>query len=638
MGARLGVNYAGRVASAKRWVESPSHFINLSTDSLINLSTKYRSDRWLLVFDRVKTGPYLHLTFLFMTVAAPNKLAALLEKSGVFQPGQVEELLARHQESTKSITELVVELGFAREDHFLKALAEAMNVPYLRPGDITIEKTALEKLPTKAVFQYNVMPIAIENGALRVATHDPFAPGLMDALRLASGFRVRLALSTAADIDKAAKKLYGVGAETLDRMMADNRIEVAVDDDLSKQDLSELDQEASVVKFVNQIIWEAYKDRATDIHLEPQEMDLRIRYRVDGVLHQTPVPPQLKRFQASIISRIKVMANMDIAEKRLPQDGRISIRVHGEEIDIRVSTMPTVYGESVSLRLLMRTSGMIGMDKLGLEDRDSKILLKLITKPHGILLVTGPTGSGKSTSLYAWLHTINSVDLRILTIEDPIEYEMAGVNQIYVRPEIGLTFAVGLRHILRQDPDVIMVGEIRDRETAEIAIRAALTGHLVFSTLHTNDSAGAVTRLTDMGIEPFLIASSVEGLVAQRLVRRLCPHCKTPWKIDEAFLDSINFPKERLSEGTIMSAVGCEECRGTGFRGRTGIYEILVISDSIRPLIVSRASSTAIKQEAIREGMRTLRDDGWTKVLRGMTTLEEVLRVAEDDEDLVAAE
>jgi general secretion pathway protein E len=273
------------------------------------------------------------------------------------------------------------------------------------------------------------------------------------------------------------------------------------------------------------------------------ENDLRIRYRVDGVLHQTPVPPQLKRFQAAIISRIKVMANMDIAEKRLPQDGRISLRIHGEEIDVRVSTMPTVYGESVSLRLLMRSSGMLGMDKLGLKTgRTRQVLLKLINKPHGILLVTGPTGSGKSTSLYAWLHTINNVDLRILTVEDPIEYEMAGVNQIQVKPEIGLTFAVGLRHILRQDPDVIMVGEIRDKETAEIAIRAALTGHLVFSTLHTNDSAGAVTRLTDMGIEPFLIASSVEGLVAQRLVRRLCPSCKRPWPIDDTFLKSTNFP------------------------------------------------------------------------------------------------
>jgi len=572
-----------------------------------------------------------------MTVSAPNKLAALLEKTGLFQPGQVEEVLARQANSTQSITDQVVNLGYAREDHFLKALATAMGLPYVRPGEMAIDKAVLERLPTKAVFQYNVMPVALESGALRVATNDPFAPGLIDALRLASGLRVRLALSTAMDIDKAAKKLYGVGAETLDRMMADNRIEVP-EEDFSKQDLSELDQEASVVKFVNQIIWEAHKDRATDIHLEPQEMDLRIRYRVDGVLHQTPVPPQLKRFQASIISRIKVMANMDIAEKRLPQDGRISLRVHGEEIDVRVSTMPTVYGESVSLRLLMRSSGLIGMDRLGLEDRDAQILLKLINKPHGILLVTGPTGSGKSTSLYAWLHTINSVDLRILTIEDPIEYEMAGVNQIHVKPEIGLTFAVGLRHILRQDPDVIMVGEIRDKETAEIAIRAALTGHLVFSTLHTNDSAGAVTRLTDMGIEPFLIASSVEGLVAQRLVRRLCPHCKKPWEIDEAFLKSVNFPLERLSEGVIMEAVGCEECRGTGFRGRTGIYEILVINDTIRPLIVSRASSSAIKQEAIRLGMRTLREDGWTKALKGVTTLEEVVRVSEEDEDMVPEE
>jgi type II secretory ATPase GspE/PulE/Tfp pilus assembly ATPase PilB-like protein len=328
------------------------------------------------------------------------------------------------------------------------------------------------------------------------------------------------------------------------------------------------------------------------------------------------------------------MANMDIAEKRLPQDGRISLRIQGEEIDVRVSTMPTVYGESVSLRLLMRSSGMLGMDRLGLAEKDAKILLKLITKPHGILLVTGPTGSGKSTSLYAWLHTINSIDLRILTIEDPIEYEMAGVNQIHVRPEIGLTFAVGLRHILRQDPDVIMVGEIRDKETAEIAIRAALTGHLVFSTLHTNDSAGAVTRLTDMGIEPFLIASSVEGLIAQRLVRKLCTKCRKPWKVDETILQAAGFPMERLKEGVIYEAGGCEECRNTGFRGRTGIYEILAITDHIRPLIVSRASSSAIKTEAMKRGMRTLREDGWNKVLDGTTTVEEVLRVSEEDEAL----
>jgi type II secretory ATPase GspE/PulE/Tfp pilus assembly ATPase PilB-like protein len=306
--------------------------------------------------------------------------------------------------------------------------------------------------------------------------------------------------------------------------------------------------------------------------------------------------------------------------------------VQGDEIDVRVSTMPTVYGESVSLRLLMRSSGMLGLDRLGMAERDTKLLLKLITKPHGILLVTGPTGSGKSTSLYAWLHTINSTDLRILTIEDPIEYEMAGVNQINVRSEIGMTFAVGLRHILRQDPDVIMVGEIRDKETAEIAIRAALTGHLVFSTLHTNDAAGAVTRLIDMGIEPFLVASSVEGLVAQRLVRRLCPACKRPRKVDTAFLETAGFPMDRLNEGTIYEPAGCEECRGTGFRGRTGVYELIVINDSLRPLIVARASANEIKATALREGMHTLRDDGWNKVLAGVTTIEEVLRVSEEDE------
>ncbi len=567
-----------------------------------------------------------------MALATQSKIGSLLEATALFTPEQVDILLVKSREEDRPITDLVIDLGFTRDDHFLKALADVMKIPFVRLNGLAIDKAALERLPTKAVFQYNVIPTAVENDALRVATHDPFLPGLIDALRLASGMKIRLSLSPANDIAKAAKQFYGIGADTFDRMMQDSRIEVTAEDDITKQDLSELDQEASVVKFVNQIIWEAHKDRATDIHLEPQEMDLRIRYRVDGVLHAIPVPPQLKRFQAAIISRIKVMANMDIAEKRLPQDGRISLRVQGEEIDVRVSTMPTVYGESVSLRLLMRSSGMLGLDKLGMNERDTKMLLKLITKPHGILLVTGPTGSGKSTSLYAWLHTINSTDLRILTIEDPIEYEMAGVNQINVRSEIGMTFAVGLRHILRQDPDVIMVGEIRDKETAEIAIRAALTGHLVFSTLHTNDAAGAVTRLIDMGIEPFLVASSVEGLVAQRLVRRLCPACKKPRQVDHAFLQQIGFPIDRLSEGTIYEPAGCEECRGTGFRGRTGVYELIVITDAIRPLIVARASSNEIKAMALKGGMYTLRDDGWNKVLKGVTTIEEVLRVTEEDE------
>ncbi len=415
-------------------------------------------------------------------------------------------------------------------------------------------------------------------------------------------------------------------------MMQDSgEIDLDDEDNLLKQDLSELDQEASVVKFVNQIIWEAFKDRATDIHIEPMEMDLRIRYRVDGVLHETPMPPQLKRFQSSVISRIKVMANMDIAEKRLPQDGRIGVRIRGEEIDVRVSTMPTVYGESVSLRLLMRGGGLITMKDLGLNDHDSSLLKKMISRPHGILLVTGPTGSGKSTSLYAWLHTINSVDKRIMSAEDPIEYEMPGVNQVQMRPEIGLTFANTLRTFLRQDPDVIMVGEIRDRETAEISIRAALTGHLVFSTIHTNDSASTITRLLDMGIEPFLVASSVEGIVAQRLVRGLCKDCRQPVELSDEFLKEHNFPINRLAtEGPIYEAVGCDECRGNGYKGRTGIFEILPVNDAVRPLIIAHASASDIKSQALKHGMRTLREDGWDKVLAGVTTIDEILRVTED--------
>ena len=568
-----------------------------------------------------------------MSTTSTSDLAGLLRGLGLFTSEQVQTLLERPQAGGGSLTRAVAEQGVT-EEAYLEALARALELPFVRLGEQKIESAVLQRLPTKVVFQYNVIPLAAEGSALRVATSDPFLPGLMDVLRVAAGSRVRFALSPAADLDKAVKTLYGVGADTVDRMMQDGRIDVAPEEDLFQRDLSEVDQEASVVKFVNQIIWEAFQDRATDIHLEPMETDLRIRYRIDGVLHQTPAPPQLKRFQAAILSRVKVMAGMDIAEKRLPQDGRISLRIRGEEIDVRVSTMPTVYGESVSLRLLTRSAGLLGMDKLGLSARDGVILNKLIHKPHGILLVTGPTGSGKSTSLYAWLHTINSIDKRILTIEEPIEYEMAGINQIQVRPEIGLTFAVGLRHILRQDPDVIMVGEVRDKETAEIAIRAALTGHLVFSTLHTNDASGAVTRLVDMGIEPFLVASSIEALIAQRLVRRLCPLCRQPWKLDESVLVNADFPLERLSEGTIYEAVGCETCRRTGFHGRTGIYEILLVDDYIRPLVIARASSSEIKTMALQQGMHTLRQDGWTKVLEGVTTLEEVLRVSEEDEAL----
>ena len=422
-----------------------------------------------------------------------------------------------------------------------------------------------------------------------------------------------------------------MGAEPLDGRAEDEPIELDVTGD---REITEGDQDASVIKFVNQIIWEAFKDRATDIHFEPAEDELRIRYRIDGILHQTPMPPQLKRFQAAIISRIKVMSGMNISEKRLPQDGRINVRIKGEELDIRVSTVPTVWGESVSLRLLTRGKIFLTLDKLGYAPADEAALRELIIKPHGIILVTGPTGSGKSTSLYAFLSSINSVHKRIITIEEPVEYELKGINQIAVRPEIGLTFAMGLRHILRQDPNVVMVGEIRDLETAEIAIRAALTGHLVFSTLHTNDAPSAFTRLIDMGIEPFLVASSVEAVLAQRLVRTICRHCRVEQKVDEAYLRRIGFPEAEIGTAKFWKGAGCEECRDLGYQGRMGIYELLIVTEGVRPLIMNRSPATTIAQRAMECGMRTLRTDGWNKVRAGLTTIEEVLRVTQTEEHL----
>jgi len=567
-----------------------------------------------------------------MANGTSSHISRLLHRTGLLSEEQVETLLEQAQLSGKSITELVVEEGFVAEDAFLEALSSVLNIPFMRLGSQEIDQSVLDRLPTKVVFQYNVIPLSVDNGALLVASNDALNASLLDALRLACGMRVKIVLSTSVDIAKASRRFYGVGADTVDRMMRDDRFEVDLDQTLQKTELGELDQEASIVKFVNQIIWEAYQQGATDIHLEPMEKDLRIRYRIDGVLHQTPVPPQLNRFQAAIISRIKVMANMDIAERRLPMDGRIGLRVQGEELDIRVSTMPTVYGESVSLRLLQRKGSFIGLRELGMSDRDSRLIEKIIHRPNGIVLVTGPTGSGKSTSLYAYLHEINQVDRRILTVEEPIEYEMVGINQVLVRPEIGLSFARALRSFLRQDPDIIMVGEVRDVETAEIAIQASLTGHLVFSTLHTNDAAGAFTRLLDMGVEPFLVASAVEAVVAQRLVRRLCHSCRRAVDPDPAMLADIRFPVDRMEGATLYEPSTCEECRSTGFLGRRGIFEVLEVSEAIESLVVQRTSANDVKQQAIAEGMLTLRDDGWAKVLDGVTTLEEVLRVTEEND------
>jgi len=565
-------------------------------------------------------------------MATTSYLHNVLERTGLFSADQIEVLLASAREEGTSITHLVAEHGYVREDKFLEALGGILRMPVVKLGEDVIEDDVLQRLPTKAVFQYNVIPFFFEKGTLLVAVNNPFDASLLDSLRLAAGTRVKLALSPAEDIAKAAKRFYGVGADTVDRMMQDDRFDVEDDDPLGKVDLSEMDQEASIVKFVNQIIWEAHKQGATDIHLEPMEEKFRIRYRVDGVLHETPVPSQLNRFQAAIISRIKVMASLDIAEKRLPMDGRIGLRIQGQDIDIRVSTMPTVYGESVSLRLLQSGGQLIGLEDAGMGERDMEIIRRMIHRPNGIILVTGPTGSGKSTSLFGYLLEINKIDVRIMTAENPIEYEVPGVNQVLVRPEIGLTFARALRSFLRQDPDIIMVGEIRDFETAEIAIQASLTGHLVFSTLHTNDAAGAFTRLLDMGVEPFLVSSAVEGVVAQRLVRKLCTDCRKPVEPATGFLEEIGFPLEKRGDAVIYAPGSCENCRMTGFHGRSGIFEVLPVTEAIQSMVVDRNSSSEIKQRAVADGMYTLRDDGWEKVLAGVTTIEEVLRATEENE------
>ncbi len=564
-------------------------------------------------------------------------LKDFLARTGLATDSQVEEWIKAWRIATDSGSQepllafICRERGLA-EDVFLQSLARELGWPFLDLAKAVVPNEARNKISTKIAFQFAVIPTDFKEGMLQVVVSNPFDAAMLNAVRFDARGPVQFALATKTEIEKALKKYYGVGAETLDEMSDEND---AMDLDIPlDKEITEGDQEASVIKFVNQIIWEAFKDRATDIHFEPQEDELRIRYRIDGILHQTPMPPQLKRFQAALISRIKVMSGMNIAEKRLPQDGRINVRIKGEEIDIRVSTVPTVYGESVSLRLLLRGKIFMSLDKLGFAPQDEGAIRELILKPHGIILITGPTGSGKSTSLYAMLSGINSIQKRIITIEEPVEYELRGINQIAVRPDIGLTFAVGLRHILRQDPNVIMIGEIRDLETAEIAIRAALTGHLVFSTLHTNDAPSAFTRLIDMGIEPFLVASSIEAIMAQRLVRTICKHCKTEQQVDPIYLKRIGYPEAEIPTAKFWHGTGCEACRMLGYQGRLAIYELLVVNELLRPLILQRAAATTISAKAIEGGMRTLRIDGWNKVRGGISTIEEVLRVTQIEEHL----
>jgi len=486
-------------------------------------------------------------------------------------------------------------------------------------GRVDIDPKAVAVVPARVAHHYRLIPVGWEGARLRVAVASPPDLARRDELRTLLRRDIVYGLAPADDVAKALKDHYGLGAETVDRL---GEGETPVETRPARNDLHEA-QDASVIVLVNQILLEAIDNRATDIHLEPGEDDFRVRYRIDGVLYDAKTAAGLKRHQAAIVSRVKIMADLSIAEKRLPQDGRIQVRVGGQDLDLRVSTLPTPYGESVGIRLLTRRR-FLDLTHLGFEEEHVTLLNEVLARPHGIVFLTGPTGSGKTTTLYAFLNRINRADRKIITIEDPIEYRMDGITQVQVQPGIGLTFAAGLRSMLRHDPDVMMVGEVRDLETAEIAVRVALTGHLVFSTLHTNDAAGAVTRLQDIGVEPYLIASSVICFIAQRLVRVVCPACRV----------QVPAPAEMRREwdfgngGALVwqAGAGCPACKGTGFNGRTVIYEIMPITDRIREMIADRKPAQALRDEAIKNGMRTLRQSGWRKTAAGVTTPEEVLR------------
>jgi general secretion pathway protein E/type IV pilus assembly protein PilB len=564
-----------------------------------------------------------------MNGAPSQSLINLLLESGV--PSTEEAAQLTTNLNGGSWVSQVLDSGKVDEQRFLGAIGNFFRVPVVSIDAKNIDRVTLSILPSRFVFQHHILPIETKENSVVLATYDLFnSIGRQLAGQLLKK-PAEWVLVPRAQLLRAMKTLYGVGAETFDEILKTRGSMDALEDVETAIELNADDPEASVVKFVNQIIREAIAERATDIHVEPLENDLRIRYRIDGILHEVAVPPQLRVLQSAIISRLKVMSHMDIAERRLPQDGRMNLLAGNVEIDVRVSTIPTVNGESISLRLLSRGEQQFNFDRLDLGDKQEKIIRNLLTQPNGIILLTGPTGCGKSTSLYCFLSSINSVQRRIITIEEPVEYRIPGVSQIDVKPEIDLTFAKGLRHILRQDPNVVMVGEIRDVETADIAIRAAMTGHLVFSTLHTNDAVGGITRLLDMDVEPFLLASVVKSFIAQRLVRTICPDCVDVADYPRDYLAEISFPVKEL--GTrFRRGAGCDQCRQTGYQGRAAIYEVCVITEPLRRLIMRRSDGSELKQCAIAEGMETLRQDGWRRVAQGRTTIEEVVRVTQTDE------
>ena len=577
-----------------------------------------------------------------LSTAPVSGLAELLLsaalKAGCTDAAAIEEALARALFSQQSLVGAIVGSGVVPENDFLRELSTLLNMEWREEIDVAPAANVRSSFPARLALGFQILPEdndthkkSGEDGhdhanELRLLVWDPFDHAAWQAVTHHHPGPVRLAMTTRRRLTEAVKSAYGVGAETFEELLEDREEEAFVE----KEEVNVLDgedPEASVMKFVNQILREGLQQGATDIHFEPLGHDLRIRYRIDGVLHEAPVPPQIRILQDSVTSRLKIMASLDIAERRLPQDGRIALEHKGRPIDVRVATIPCVHGENVSLRLLGQEH--FDFARLGLEPAVEKSIRSLISIPNGIVLVTGPTGCGKSTSLYTFLSSLNVKERRIVTVEDPVEHKIDGVIQIAVKPEINLTFASALRSILRGDPNVIMVGEMRDVETVDIAIRAALTGHLVFSTLHTNDAVGGITRLLDMGVEPFLVGSSVRAFLAQRLVRKLCPKCSKPTEMLREELIRIGFPMEQADN--LRQPAGCQHCRKSGYAGRIAIMEICRMTPALQELLQNRATGTELAEQAIRDGMIPLRKDGWRKASLGLTSVEEVLRVTASD-------
>ena len=546
--------------------------------------------------------------------------------------------IARDAQATHgSLEKIAGTLGFSTEEEIVRSVALTLGLEFVDLSTLTPDRTLLEGFPVKLVHRYGVFPISRSDDSLVVVTGNPFDLHALDSVSAAIGASVNPVVALPWEVSKLVKSHLGVGAETVDGLIAqtesdEDGVEVLEELEFDRSEASQQAQQASVVRLVNEILCEAVDARTSDIHIEQQAAGLKIRYRIDGVLQTQPMPPEINRFQAAIISRLKIMAKMNIAEKRIPQDGRIKLKVSRREVDIRVSVIPMLHGESVVMRVLDKDAMKFSLRGIGMDEETFNKFNRVIRLPHGIVLVTGPTGSGKTTTLYSSLAEIKDEETKIITTEDPIEYQLDGINQIQVHAKVGMTFAASLRAILRHDPDVVLVGEIRDQETAENAIQASLTGHLVFSTLHTNDAAGAFMRLADMGVEPFLVSSTIEGVMAQRLVRTLCKQCSEPYEPapDEIPLD---FPMDEMKKmgGEFRKNVGCRNCRGTGYAGRVGLYEFLETNDELRQLVTERLPSSTVKKMAVKHGMRTLRQDGWLRVMRGHTTLAEVLRATKAD-------